>query len=61
MNEIINLKTIFMIFSGRGEVVIQKDKYSYARVQLPDDIATINYYLIFDPETFKLSLERDYF
>ena len=27
-------------------------------MQLPDNIATINYYFIFDPETFKLSLEK---
>ena len=25
------------------------------------NIATINYYFIFDPATFKLSVERDYF
>ena len=29
-------------------------------MELPENITTINYYFIFDPETFKLSLERDY-
>ena len=28
------------------------------RAQLPENIATINYYFKFDPETCKLSLER---
>ena len=60
---IINLKTI-CTFSGEGSNLSKlclKDKLSYARVQLPEHIATIYYYFIFDPETFKLSLERNYF
>ena len=59
MNEIMYLKAVCTFFGGGGGVAWVN--WSYARVQLPENIATISYYLIFDPEIFKLSLERDFF
>ena len=48
-------------FSGVFKNLEKWERIENARVQLPENIATIKNYFIFDPETFNLSLEMDYF
>ena len=62
MNEIIFLENNMYISRGGGlslsEFVLEMHVYNYQRILQP---LIYYFYFCFDPETFKLSFERDYF